>query len=126
MDYSKTALAYIRQMEGVVSEMRGVSYNRESDYNMVSMPIMQIKGQAGMFGNELATVISHHILIFLEKFQRLDDAVLDIIDAYGKAIKLSYDLKLYNPNTQGGKNLIRELDEAMNRYRKKFAEKVEK
>lgn len=126
LDYSETALAYIKQLEGVVSEMRQSSYDRESDYNMISMPIMQIKGQAGMFGNELASAISYRVLVFLEKFQRLDDAVLDIVDVYSQAIKLSYDLKMYNVDTPGGKQIVGELDKALDRYRKKFAEQIEK
>jgi hypothetical protein len=126
LDYSQTALAYIKQLEGVVNEMRQSSYNRESDYNHVSMPIMQIKGQAGMFGNHLASAISYRVLVFLEKFQRLDDAVLDIVDVYSKVIKLSYNLKMYNADTPGGKEIVSELDKAIDRYRIKFAEKIEK
>lgn len=126
LDYSKTALGYIKQLEGVIAAMRETRYNRESDYNMISMPIMQIKGQAGMFGNDLATAISYRILVFLEKFQRLDDAVLDILAVYTKAIKLSYNLKLYNANTQGAREIVKELDEALSRYSRKFAEQIEK
>lgn len=126
LDYAPTALAYIKQLEGVIAEMRQSPYNRESDYNMVSMPIMQIKGQAGMFGNHLASAISYRILVFLEKFQRLDDAVLDIVAVYNKAVRLSYDLKLYNVDTPGGTEIVNELDAALDRYRKKFAEKTEK
>ena len=125
LDYAPTALNYIKQLEGVIEEMRQTDYNRESDYNLVSMPIMQIKGQAGMFGNHLASVISYRILLFLEKFQRLDDAVLDIVGVYIKAVRLSYQLKLYSDQSEGGREIVNELDGALNRYRKKFAEKIE-
>lgn len=125
LDYSQTALSYLKELEGVIEEMRLNSYNRESDYNMVSMPIMQIKGQAGMFGNHLASEISYIILMFMEKFQRLDDHVLDIIGVYIKAVRLSYELKLYNSDTPGGKDIVNELKDVLARYQKKFAEKTE-
>ncbi|PCH99449.1 MAG: hypothetical protein COB76_05710 [Alphaproteobacteria bacterium] len=125
LDYSETALGYIKQLEGVIEEMRLSDYDRESDYNMVSMPIVQIKGQAGMFGNDLASALSYRILVFLEKFRRLDDAVLDIVGVYCQAIKLSYNLKLYNIDTKGGKEIVSELDGVLERYRQKFADNIQ-
>ena len=125
LDYAPTALNYLKQLEGVIAEMRQTTYDREADYNLVSMPIMQIKGQAGMFGNDLASAVSYHILLFLEKFQRLDDAVLDIVEIYIKVVRMSYQLKLYSTETEGGRDIVSELEGAMQRYRKKFAEKIE-
>lgn len=126
LDYKPVALRFINQLEGVLQSMRLTQYNREADYNMISMPIMQIKGQAGMFGNHLASDISYLILVFLEQFQRLDDKVLDIIEAYIKAVRLSYELNLYNSESPGGKDILKELRDALERYRIRFTERTER
>lgn len=126
LDYKPVALRHIKQLEGVIQSMRATDYNREQDYNMVSMPIMQIKGQAGMFGNHLASDVSYLILVFLEQYQRLDDSILDIVEVYIKAVRLSYDLHLYNSDSQGGKDIVDELKNALTRYRKRFSERTEK
>ena len=126
LDYTEQALNYMKQLEDVVMGLRATPYNREGDYNLVSTPIMQIKGQAGMFGNKLASEISYVLLVFLEKFQRLDDSVLDIIDQYIKAIRLSYNDRFYDNDSDGGKKIVVELDMVLKRYQKKFIERAEK
>lgn len=126
LDYKPVALNLIKELEQVIQGMRLTDYNREQDYNSVSMPIMQIKGQAGMFGNHLASDISYLVLVFLEQFQRLDDKILDIVEVYIKAIRLSYDMRMYDSNSPGGKDIVDELRNVLERYRKRFAEQIEK
>jgi hypothetical protein len=124
LDYAEQALGYIKQLEGIIEMLRHMPYNRESEYNNVCMPIMQIKGQAGMFGNKLATQISYIVLVFLEKFQRLDDNVLNIVDIYIKAIRLSYSKKLFTLDSDGGKEIADELNSALKRYQKRYVDSV--
>ena len=126
LDYTDQALEYMNKLENVVKGMRAMPYNREGDYNQISMPIMQIKGQAGMFGNTLASEISYVLLVFLERFQRLDDNVLDIVEEYIKAVRLSYNANLYDTKSQGGKDIVIELDRALKRYKKKFIERTQR
>jgi len=126
LDYKPVALGHIHELERVVQGMRMTDYNREQDYNMITMPIMQIKGQAGMFGNHLASETSYLLLFFIEQFQRLDDKILDIIEVYIRAIRLSYDMQIYDPASPGGKDIVEELRHVLSWYRDRFMERIEK
>ena len=125
-DFSSYALEQLLKIEGAIDAMRMMSYDRESDYETVIVPLSNIKGQAGMFGNWLGSHLSEMILKFLEKYQRLDDHALDILVNYSKAIRLTYDLKLFDTSSSGGQKIAYELQYAIKRYDERFKERVEK
>lgn len=125
-DFSSYAMEQLVKIEGAIDAMRVMSYDRESDYETVIVPLSNIKGQAGMFGNWLGSHLSHMILKFLEKYQRLDDHALDILVNYCKAVRLTYELNLFDTTSSGGQKIAYELQYAIKRYDERFKEKIEK
>lgn len=121
LDFTVQALAYIDELEGIVNDMRSSDYNREADYDLIATPIMQVKGQAGMFGNKLASEVSYILLSFMEKFRRLDNSMLNIIDIYIKVVRLSYKLNLNYMDTPGAQDIVSELQKALDKYYAKYA-----
>jgi hypothetical protein len=123
-DFSGYALQELLKIEGAVQAMYETTYDRESDYELIIVPLSNIKGQAGMFGNWLASHLSEIILKFLEKYQRLDDHALDILINYCKAIRLTYELQLFDTTSTGGQKIAHELQYAIKRYNERFEEKI--
>ena len=72
MDFTPYALDRVKDIEDAVDFADDVSYMPENMMDGVLRPLMQIKGQAAMFGNPLATELSARILYFLERYKRLD------------------------------------------------------
>jgi len=124
VDFKPHALNYINQIDKAVEMIKAESYAREEDYSSLINPLIQIKGQAAMFGNKLASEISAMVLKFVEHYHRLDDDMLDFINAYCRAIRASYKREIYETNSPAGLDLIEELSTAMERYRKKFNKKT--
>jgi hypothetical protein len=121
LDFSIQALQYIEELENIVADMRHSDYNREEDYDIVATPIMQVKGQAGMFGNKLASEVSYMLLAFMEKFRRLDHGMLNIIGIYIRVVRLSYRFELHNTGVPGADDIINELQVALDKYYDKYA-----
>jgi hypothetical protein len=119
-DYKPYAMESISQIEGLIKEAGDITYMREDVVSAMLVPLIQIKGQAAMFGNKLASQLSARILSLIEYYKRLDKDILDILYIYCKSIRVSYDHKLYESDTQKGAELLSEIDYAIDRYNKKF------
>lgn len=125
-DLSSYTIEQLSKIEGVVGAMYERTYDREADYEFIIIPLSNIKGQAGMFGNWLASHLSEILLKFLEKYQRLDNDALDILSNYCKAIRLTHELELFDTTSTGGQKIAYELQYAIKRYNERFQEKIEK
>jgi hypothetical protein len=120
VDFEPYAIQYIRQIEDAIYIVADDNYMREDDYEKVILPLTEIKGQAGMFGNNIASELSAHVLKFIERYKRLDKDVLQIIALYCKSIRKSYSSKLFDIEQTAGHVLLTEIQYAMQRYDKKF------
>ena len=124
IDFQPFALQHISELEHAIRGIKETSYQEGGDHNKITDPLIQIKGQATMFGNPLATDISQTVLRFIEHYKNLDDDALSILQLYCNSIKLSYANKLYNGDTPGGRILISELEHTIARYHEKFKKKT--
>lgn len=120
VDFKPYALDYVKKIREAIKMARDESYMHDEEYNLITLPLTQIKGQAAMFGNPLISEVSAIILKFLEHYQKLDKDMLTILEAYCSTVVLSYDKNLYNLDTPGGRILMTELNYAMQRYNEKF------
>jgi len=124
IDFTPYAINYLRQIKEALEMAKHESYLHQEEYNLIVMPMIQIKGQGGMFGNQLASEVSEMVLKLLEHYKRLDNDMLILLEAYCKTIQLSYDKKLYNIETPGGRVLVSEIGYAMERYTERFKKKT--
>ena len=124
IDFEPYAMNYLHKIKEAVEMARNETYLHDGEYDMIVFPMTQIKGQAAMFGNHLASEISAMILKFIEHYKRLDSDMLVLLEAYCKTIHLSYSKKLYNVDTPGGRVLLSEMGYAMERYAERFRKKT--
>jgi len=124
IDFTPYAMDLIAEIEDAIMAMQMDSYGRENDFNRLTVPLSNIKGQAGMFGNWFATDLSQITLKFLEQYKRLDNDALDIISVYCRGARASYDLRLYKPDYDGAQDILMELNYAINRYNEKFKKRT--
>ena len=86
----------------------------------MTAPIMQLKGQAGMFHYQLLGELSGVTLNFLESVDEIDKHVIEIMDAQCKTIDVILNKNLKGFGGHQGEALRQELYEACERY---FAKK---
>ncbi len=90
--------------------------NDQKLINNIAAVVMQIKGQAGMFGYSLAGDLSDIMLTFLESLPSLDDHVIEIAEAHTQTLEIIFKNNLVGDGGEHGKQLREELKEACNRY----------
>ena len=87
---------------------------------MLSRPVMELKGNGGMFGYRLITEIADIVLNFLENISELNEDVFEILEVHQKTLKIIIANKLAGDGGRVGKELAQELFKACNRYYKKY------
>lgn len=86
--------------------------------NLVS-PIMQLKGNGGMFHYPLVTKISAKMVLFLESLKGIDNDVLEITQAYYTTITAILQSNLKGDGGVEGDSLYQAICDACDRYSKK-------
>ena len=120
VDYSPHVYRFLAEIIFYVEDIKSQAYVDDSAYNKILVPFVQIKGQAAMFGNQLASDLASLIVSFLEQYRRFDDHVLNIIMAAVRSIRLSYQEDIDHEATVKGRLIMSELQYAMKRYDEKF------
>lgn len=120
VDYSPYVFDYLNQIESALNLAKKTEFLDDLFYNQILFPFVQIKGQAAMFGNPLATQLARLTIDFMEHYHRFDDDMLNIIAVCCKAIRHSYQHEVFDVSSSKGQLLLSELQYAMKRYRDKF------
>ena len=82
-------------------------------------PIMMIKANAGMFHYDLLREVAEDILYTLDYIDSLNTDALDLIDLQVRILNHIIDHARPGKITPNGLELIKEIDSAIDRYRKK-------
>lgn len=123
-NYRLQALNHIRSIEGAIEMARAESYFHDDQFDMLIVPLVKIKGEAAMFGNPLVSEISAKMVRFIEHYRRLDEDMLQLIEGYCKTIRISYEEEYSEIDSPEGRDILRELSHAMERYAEKFKRKT--
>ena len=123
LDFKPEALNQLTKIENEIKVLRHIEYDRNQHYNAIVIPMMQIKGQAGMFGNMLVSEISAMMMRFLEIFQEFDNDALELLTVYCRTVRISYEKEIINTETDSGRAIINEMQQAMERYKAKIDQK---
>lgn len=107
-----------------IAAARTVSYEREEFLNSILRPLMDIKSISGMFHWPVVSRISGFVLTFVEDVRRLDDNVLDIVDAHNRSVRLLLDRGTPEGSESHGTAFLTEIRNATRRYYEKFASSI--
>lgn len=124
MDFQPFADEIIDTMQKLSTEAKTLSGHDEEDAVLLDKlcgEVMQIKGQAGMFGYDLASNLSDIMLSFLESIDHIDNHVIEILDAHTKTLDVVFKSGLKGDGGAQGKALKAELEDACSRYFSKYA-----
>lgn len=88
----------------------------DATIDTLSLPVMQVKANAAMFGYPLAGNLAHIVLTLLESEPQLDTDILDILDVFCKTLNVILENNLSGSGGDYGRRLESELGEACQRY----------
>lgn len=118
IDFAPMALALLDDLNAAIEKAK--NHRTEGDDavlidDMIKI-VMQIKGQAGMFGYSLAGLLANIVLNFLETLDELDDHVIEIMEAHSKTLSIILKNGMKGDGGEYGQELRHELEEACRRY----------
>ena len=117
VDFTDEAEVAINKVRDLLKVVRGVQYGREEEYyQQIVDPIMFLKAGGGMFRYSTVYHVSNLMQSFLERMRRLDDDVLDILDAYENATRLCLFKCPKDTKNPIMRKLYKELESACIRY----------
>lgn len=116
IDFAPMAQKFLDQLEGALKKARGGSGDDALQIARMVEPVMQIKGNAGMFGYELVGNLASTVLNFLESIKAVDKGVLEIVEAHHKTLSLIIKSKMSGSGGAHGAQLQSELQDACKRY----------
>ena len=123
LDFSEMALEILDDLRRATEKAKShrTIGNDQGLINELASIVMQIKGQAGMFGFELAGELSDIMLTFLESLDNIDDHVIEITEAHTKTLEIIFKNNMTGTGGEYGEQLRNELEDACKRYFSKVA-----
>lgn len=119
-DFEPYARNFLDILETSMQEIRDGKIEGKEAIDKLSRPVMELKGNGGMFNYRLISEIADIVLNFLENIDTINDDVFEILDVHQKALKIIIANKLTGEGGQVGKELAQELFRACNRFYKKY------
>lgn len=124
IEFEPIAQEMLDDLEIVIKKARKGVKEEDKDDILGEMiyPMMQLKGNGGMFRYLLVSDVADIGLQFLEAVEDFDKDVLDIIAAHAQTIQIIIKSKLTGDGGKEGYELVKELHKASQRYFSKYAE----
>jgi len=121
------AINLVDKMESDISMLSTFApYDREDHYDLMITPVVELKGQCAMFGNDFVTALSKIVIYFLEKYRVFDNVVLEIMSIFCRSTRLSFDKEIYEVGQINAQKLINELEYTIKWYEDRVNEKRKK
>lgn len=119
VDFTPYAEQFLKQFSEFASICRTVK-NFEKEKEKIIAPVMQLKANGGMFRYQLLSEVADIALNFLEIIEAVNDDAYDVIKAHEKTLKAIVASRLKGDGGREGYALIKELDQACQRYYNKY------
>lgn len=116
IDFQEMACDLLNDLKKAVNQAHEQENDHDTLIDGMTGPIMQIKGQASMFGYELLGELASVTLNFLESIQEIDAHVLEIMNAQLQTIEVILKNGIKGHGGEQGELLRQELYEACERY----------
>ncbi len=122
-DFLPYAQQFLKQLSEFVAEARKNNEAFHASKEKIIGPVMQLKANGGMFRYQLVSDVADIALQFLESIEVSNDDTFDVIKAHENTIKVIIANKLKGDGGREGYALIKELDQACQRYFSKYGKK---
>ena len=119
-DFEPYAKDFLITLEDSILEINAGKLSGKDAIDVLSRPVMELKGNGGMFGYNLISEIADIVLNFLENIDELNDDAYEILDVHQKTLKIIVSNQLRGDGGNVGNELARELFDACNRFYKKY------
>lgn len=111
------AMGLVDKMDNDIAMLSNFEpYDRAEHFNLMLTPVVELKGQCAMFGNDFVTALAKMVVYFLEKYRALDNVTLEIMSIFCRATRLSFDKEIYELGQINAQKLLNELEYTIKWY----------
>lgn len=119
VDFTPYAEEFLRQFSAAAQQARTDGDVDKAIENIV-VPVMHLKSNGGMFRYQLLSDVADIAMQFLDTIEGFNEDAHDVIRAHEKTLKVIIANKLKGDGGREGYALIKELDQACQRYYNKY------
>lgn len=124
VDFGPTALEILQKLENAIKLAQSSSANMQKAKALLTTPVMELKANAAIFKYNLIGNLANIMLSFLEAISDLDKDAVEIVNAHRNTLHMIVVRKMSGDGGEGGKLLVKELQQACDRYyNKRFGKK---
>lgn len=116
VDFKPYAAAYLKAVESAISAYEAGQLSAREAIDRMTIPVMQLKANGGMFRYGLVSEIADTLLYFMEKIERLNADSLSVVRVHVSALHSITSNGIAGFGGQEGRALLDELDRACERY----------
>lgn len=116
VDFQPYAAEYLRAIENAIAAYESGVLTARETIDRMTLPVMQLKANGGMFRYELLSDIADTLLYFMEKIERLNADSLSVIRVHVSALHSITKNGLGGSGGREGRALLDELERACDRY----------
>lgn len=116
IDFAPIAKKLLTRLEKTIENAKAGDIADTKALDGMINPMMQLKGNGGMFQYRLISDIADIGLQFLESVGTINKDVLEVIAAHAQTIKIILKNKLTGDGGKEGYELVKELHKASKRY----------
>jgi hypothetical protein len=123
VDFIPFAKQFLKQLADFTAQAQISNEEFKEAKEKIIGPVMQLKANGGMFRYQLLSDVADIALQFLESIETCNNDTFDVIKAHEKTLQVIIANKLKGDGGPAGYALIKELDQACQRYFSKYGQK---
>lgn len=118
IDFAPLAALYLADLRLAIADIgqRRATLAPRRAIQLLTEPVVHLKGNAGMFRYVLIHDMAEHLLNFLEAVREIDDDLLRVATVHCDALEIAVRQNMTGGGGEAGRTLLRELEEACSRY----------
>lgn len=120
VDFTPYAVEFLRQFSEAAQKAR-TGGDFDGAMESIIIPVMHLKANGGMFRYQLLSDVADIAMQFLDNIEQFNDDSHEVIKAHETTLKVIINSKLKGDGGREGYALIKELDQACQRYYNKYA-----
>jgi hypothetical protein len=119
VDFGPLGLEILGKLETALKLAQDSSTSMKVAKTLLTTPVMELKANATIFKYALIGNLANIMLGFLENISELDKDAVEIVKAHHNTLHMIVVRKMSGDGGEGGKLLMKELQQACDRYYKK-------
>ena len=116
-DFRPQARDLIEQLGKVIRRFNDRALSEENALDELTIIVMQMKGNAGVFHHKLISDLAASVLLVIEEYRKLDKELIELIESFANTSLAVIEKGIINIKKDRSEKILNEFLQACSRYR---------